>query len=56
MKKKKLPLVCWDSIKITKPHFSCYGEFVSEQMRIREVNIEKQLFDYDWKFKVGGLS
>ena len=39
MKKKKLPLVCWDSIKLLT-HFSCYGEFVSEQMRIREVNIE----------------
>lgn len=52
MKKKKLPLICWNSIKLLTA-FSllwivCFGAGASPESEHR-----KQLFDYDWKFKSG---
>ena len=50
MKKKKLPLVCWDSIKLLTALFLLWGVcFGADAYPGSEYR--KQLFDYDWKFK-----
>ncbi len=52
MKKKKLPLVCWDSIKLLTALFLLWGVcFGADAYPGSEYR--KQLFDYDWKFKLG---
>ena len=52
MKKKKLPLVCWDSIKLLTVLFLLWGVcFGADAYPGSEYR--KQLFDYDWKFKLG---
>lgn len=52
MKKKKLLLTCWDSIKLLTLFFLlwgvCFGADAYPESKDR-----KQLFDYDWKFKLG---
>ena len=52
MKKKKLPLVCWDSIKLLTALFLLWGVCFGADA-YPESEYRKQLFDYDWKFKLG---
>ena len=54
MKKKKLPLVCWDSIKLLTALFLLWGVcFGADAYPGSEYR--KQLFDYDWKLQVWGI-